>query len=142
MTIAQTFSIDPHEFSGKRVLVTGGTKGTGAAIVRRLAAAGASVATTARSPSSEGSPVRIHESLRYVVSAIAYCRWLSVTASQPQSAATRRGSSSQEMAAMISRSRSESRHVLPFRSDLSACRLRLQACWQAFPRRRRREKEV
>lgn len=42
-------SIDPSEFSGKRVFVTGGTKGAGEAIVRRFAAGGASVATTARS---------------------------------------------------------------------------------------------
>jgi NAD(P)-dependent dehydrogenase (short-subunit alcohol dehydrogenase family) len=43
------FSFDPTEFAGKRVLVTGGTKGMGEAIVHRLIAAGASVATTARS---------------------------------------------------------------------------------------------
>jgi NAD(P)-dependent dehydrogenase (short-subunit alcohol dehydrogenase family) len=43
-----TFSIDPAEFSGKRVFVTGGSKGAGEAIVRRLAAGGASVVTSAR----------------------------------------------------------------------------------------------
>ncbi len=45
--------IDPNEFAGKRVLVTGGTKGTGEAIIRRFAAAGAITATTARSPLPE-----------------------------------------------------------------------------------------
>lgn len=44
-----TFSIDPQEFAGKRILVTGGTKGAGEAIVRRLAAGGGVIATTARS---------------------------------------------------------------------------------------------
>jgi NAD(P)-dependent dehydrogenase (short-subunit alcohol dehydrogenase family) len=48
------FFWDPHEFEGKRVLVTGGTKGMGEATVRRLAAGGARVATTARSPLPEG----------------------------------------------------------------------------------------
>ncbi|MET0261857.1 MAG: short-chain dehydrogenase, partial [Rariglobus sp.] len=43
-----TFSIDPTEFSGKRVFVTGGTKGAGEAMIRRFAAGGARVATTAR----------------------------------------------------------------------------------------------
>lgn len=47
------------EFSGKRVLVTGGTKGAGEAIVRRLAAGGATVATTARSGRPEGLPVAV-----------------------------------------------------------------------------------
>lgn len=42
-------SIDAAEFAGKRVFVTGGTKGAGEAIVRRFAAGGARVATTARS---------------------------------------------------------------------------------------------
>ena len=37
------------EFAGKRALVTGGTKGMGEAIVRRLRDAGAAVLTTARS---------------------------------------------------------------------------------------------
>jgi len=37
------------EFDGKRVLVTGGTKGIGAAVVKRLSASGAWVLTTARS---------------------------------------------------------------------------------------------
>jgi len=46
---APDFQIDPTEFAGKRILVTGGTKGAGEAIVRRLASAGAEVMTTARS---------------------------------------------------------------------------------------------
>jgi NAD(P)-dependent dehydrogenase (short-subunit alcohol dehydrogenase family) len=37
------------EFRGKRALVTGGTKGMGEAIVRRLRDSGATVVTTARS---------------------------------------------------------------------------------------------
>jgi NAD(P)-dependent dehydrogenase (short-subunit alcohol dehydrogenase family) len=43
------FKIDPDEFAGKTILVTGGTMGAGEAIVRGLAAAGAAVVTTARS---------------------------------------------------------------------------------------------
>ena len=39
----------PQDLLGKRALVTGGTEGVGAAIVSRLAAAGARVATAARS---------------------------------------------------------------------------------------------
>jgi NAD(P)-dependent dehydrogenase (short-subunit alcohol dehydrogenase family) len=42
------------EFAGKRVLVTGGTKGIGAATVRRFTAGGASVLTTARSVPAGG----------------------------------------------------------------------------------------
>jgi NAD(P)-dependent dehydrogenase (short-subunit alcohol dehydrogenase family) len=54
MTGRYPFSIDRTEFQNKRVLVTGGTKGMGEAIVRRLTMGGASVATTARSPLPEG----------------------------------------------------------------------------------------
>src|SRR5712692_6461763 len=48
-----------NEFEGRRVLITGGTRGVGEAIVRRFAAAGAMVATTARSPLPEGRTVEL-----------------------------------------------------------------------------------
>jgi NAD(P)-dependent dehydrogenase (short-subunit alcohol dehydrogenase family) len=41
--------VDPEEFRGKRVLITAGTKGAGAATFRRFATGGASIITTARS---------------------------------------------------------------------------------------------
>ena len=40
--------VDPHEFDGRRVLVTGGTKGIGQAVASRLRDGGAAVLTTAR----------------------------------------------------------------------------------------------
>lgn len=49
MNTAPRFSCDPSEFTGRRILVTGGTKGAGAAMVRRFIASGARVVTTARS---------------------------------------------------------------------------------------------
>ena len=54
MSAPVKFSIDPTELSGRRALVTGGTEGVGAAIVSRLSAAGARVATTARSSRGAG----------------------------------------------------------------------------------------
>jgi len=51
MAAPYPFSYDPKEFDGKRVLVTGGTKGVGEAIVRRLTLGGAA---TARSAPAEG----------------------------------------------------------------------------------------
>ena len=54
MNAVLPFSFDPTEFTGKRVLVTGGTKGMGLAIVRRLAAGGATVVSTARTPQADG----------------------------------------------------------------------------------------
>ena len=55
---APDFTIDPTEFQGKRVLVSGGTKGAGEAIVRRLATAGATVITSARSAPEAALPAR------------------------------------------------------------------------------------
>jgi NAD(P)-dependent dehydrogenase (short-subunit alcohol dehydrogenase family) len=49
MTTPYPFPAPADEFADKRVLVTGGTRGIGAAVVRRFQLAGARVATTARS---------------------------------------------------------------------------------------------
>src|SRR5260370_41962426 len=44
---------DEKEFHGKRILVTGGTRGIGAAIVDRLTAGGGQLITTGRSVQSD-----------------------------------------------------------------------------------------
>ena len=54
MTQNYPFPFFSDEFKNKRILVTGGTKGIGEAIVRRFQLSGASVATTARSPLPSG----------------------------------------------------------------------------------------
>jgi NAD(P)-dependent dehydrogenase (short-subunit alcohol dehydrogenase family) len=45
-----SFEADPNEFAGKRVLVSGGSKGLGRATVERFLAGGAHVITAARGP--------------------------------------------------------------------------------------------
>jgi NAD(P)-dependent dehydrogenase (short-subunit alcohol dehydrogenase family) len=52
--MATHFSVDPADLAGKRALVTGGTEGIGEATVKRLSAAGARVATVARSKRPDG----------------------------------------------------------------------------------------
>lgn len=53
-----------NELDGKRVLVTGGTKGMGKAIVVRLLKAGATVITAARSVPNDLPDSRIYSSRR------------------------------------------------------------------------------
>jgi NAD(P)-dependent dehydrogenase (short-subunit alcohol dehydrogenase family) len=55
---APVFKVDSTEFAGKTILVTGGTMGAGEAIVRRFAAAGAGVVTSARSEPADALPAR------------------------------------------------------------------------------------
>jgi NAD(P)-dependent dehydrogenase (short-subunit alcohol dehydrogenase family) len=59
MTNTYPFAVSEDEFKDKRVLVTGGTKGMGEAIVRRFVLSGAVVATTARSPLSSGQSASV-----------------------------------------------------------------------------------
>src|SRR5262245_1302073 len=49
MTASSGVQFDANEFRGKRVLITGGTKGAGKAIAERLERGGATVIITARS---------------------------------------------------------------------------------------------
>lgn len=51
-----TIASDANEFSGKRILVTGGTKGIGEAVVNRLRRGGGTVLATARSVPAGGNP--------------------------------------------------------------------------------------
>lgn len=68
---------DATEFAGRRVLITGGTKGIGEAVVARFVGGGASVITTARTrPASEldvqliQADVSTHEGCQRVIKAV------------------------------------------------------------------------
>ena len=73
MAVMQTKS-----FAGKVALVTGGSKGIGAGIVRRLAADGASVAFT-YSSSEEKALQLVHE-----IESTGGCRWQSCRQNRSQ----------------------------------------------------------
>src|SRR2546427_13033988 len=53
---ASNVAYDANEFTGRRILVTGGTKGIGEAIVNRLRRGGATVLATARTIPAGGNP--------------------------------------------------------------------------------------
>jgi NAD(P)-dependent dehydrogenase (short-subunit alcohol dehydrogenase family) len=55
MNAIYDFKVQNDEFHGKRVLVTGGSRGIGAALVRRFHMDGARVAATGRTPPPDGS---------------------------------------------------------------------------------------
>src|SRR3984893_9553941 len=95
MTMTYPFPVSGDEFKGKRVLVTGGTKGMGQAMVRRFTLSGALVATTARSPLPDGleaalfvqtdigTAAGVQEVIKRIQSGVAWtrhpgqqCRWV------------------------------------------------------------------
>jgi NAD(P)-dependent dehydrogenase (short-subunit alcohol dehydrogenase family) len=53
---ASKIPYDANEFTGKRILVTGGTKGIGEAVVNRLQRGGGTVLATARNMPASGNP--------------------------------------------------------------------------------------
>lgn len=59
MNTSVEIPFETNEFKGKRILVTGGTKGMGEAIVNRFVRSGATVITTARSIPVEGQAAEL-----------------------------------------------------------------------------------